>query len=312
MFDRIVWKPDRMLLGDLVFRLQHYSSENWDGGDHFLFYKIRGLVDQYGSFFRGHPHFLPEYVLELGTFDGGSAAFWFELFQPQKHVAIDWADREDSPYFRRYVESRNLSTRIKTFWKTDQSDKVKLRGIVASEFSVPLDLVIDDASHLYGPTKASFEALFPKLRTGGLYIIEDWAWGHWPEFIAPEHPWAGQEPLTKLVQELIEAAGTSQRLIASITVYQGFVSIERGQEIIEDAACFRLNDHIIKRPKWSFTTRMLNFPVRARRILSKRGLMKLVVTRIRSRLRIRTGRIEKVFSKKEIRKRTAATLPGSD
>ena len=38
----------------------------------------------------------------------------------------------------------------------------------------PLDLVIDDASHLYGPTMASFEVLFPRLRPGGLYVIEDW------------------------------------------------------------------------------------------------------------------------------------------
>jgi hypothetical protein len=54
---------------------------------------------------------------------------------------------------------------------------------VAHEFSAPLDLVIDDASHIYGPTKASFQALFPLLRPGGLYLIEDWAWAHWPRLL---------------------------------------------------------------------------------------------------------------------------------
>ena len=46
MFDRIIWKPDRALLDDLIFQLQHYLFEDWDGGDHFLFYKIKGLVDR--------------------------------------------------------------------------------------------------------------------------------------------------------------------------------------------------------------------------------------------------------------------------
>ena len=38
--------------------------------------------------------------------------------------------------------------------------------------------MIDDASHLYEPSLASFETLFPLLRPGGTYIIEDWKWEH--------------------------------------------------------------------------------------------------------------------------------------
>jgi hypothetical protein len=29
MFDRLVWQRDRMLLDDLVFRLEHYRSADW-------------------------------------------------------------------------------------------------------------------------------------------------------------------------------------------------------------------------------------------------------------------------------------------
>src|SRR5262249_33219395 len=142
--------------------------------------------------------------------DGGSVAFWHELLRPRKHVALDLRDREDNPYFRRYVESRGLSGRIETYWKTDQADQARLREIVARGFDGPLDLVIDDASHLYGPTRASFEVLFPMLVPGGLYIIEDWAWGHWPGVIGPDHPWAGEEPLTTLVVKLVEVVGTGR------------------------------------------------------------------------------------------------------
>lgn len=184
----------------------------------------------------------------LGIYDGGSSAFWYELFRPQKHIALDIKDQTDAPYFHHYVKSRNLDGRIKTYWKTDQADKARLRTIVETEFNGPLDLLIDDASHLYRQTRASFEALFPLLVPGGLYIIEDWAWDHWSEFSSPDHPWASEEPLTRLVVELIEAAGTSTQLISSILVYQGFVVVERGPQHVDKATYFNLEDHIIRRP----------------------------------------------------------------
>ena len=247
MFNRLVWQPDRMLLDDLVFRLEHYRSPDWNGGDHFRFYKIKELVDQYENFFSRRSDFRAKRVIELGIYDGGSTAFWFELFRPQKHVALDIQDQTDIPYFRRYVESRGLGGRIKTYWNTDQADKARLQTIVETEFESPPDLVIDDASHFYRQTRASFEALFPLLRPGGLYIIEDWAWGHLPEFIAPDHWWAGEESLTRLVVELIEAAGTSTQLILSMVIL-GFVVVERGPQQFDKAANFNLEDHIIRRP----------------------------------------------------------------
>jgi len=90
--------------------------------------------------------------------------------------------------------------------------------------------------------------LFPLLRPGGLYIIEDWAWGHCPKYIAPDHPWAGEEPLTRLVVELIEAAGTSSQLIWSIVMYRVFVVVEHGPQQLDKATHFNLEDHIIRRP----------------------------------------------------------------
>ena len=53
---------------------------------------------------------------------------------------------------------------------------VLARRVDAAFGNRPLDLVMDDASHLGPQTRASFETLFPRLRAGGLYIIEDWSW----------------------------------------------------------------------------------------------------------------------------------------
>lgn len=109
-----------MLFHDLVFRLEHYRNDNWElGDDCFSFYKIKGLVDQYERFVALRPAVRPRNIFELGMWDGGSVAFWYEVFAPSMLVGVDLLDRGDSPYFASYIESRNLQGRIKTYWKTD-------------------------------------------------------------------------------------------------------------------------------------------------------------------------------------------------
>jgi predicted O-methyltransferase YrrM len=251
MFDELVWYPDRMLLGDLVFRLEHYASDSWElGSECFLFYKIKSLVDQYAKFWSRRENFRARSILELGMWDGGSVAFWFEYFNPDKQVGVDLQQKEDSQYFKRYKSSRGLDQRIRTYWGTDQGDSARLREIVQAEFEGSLDLVIDDASHIYDLTKRSFEALFPLLRPGGLYVVEDWAWGHWSEFQAPSHPWFNQTPLTRLIFELVAAAGSwenkgaSESLISNISVFQGFAVVERGELPLTIPSEFRLEAFI--------------------------------------------------------------------
>jgi hypothetical protein len=247
MFERLTWLPDRALLGDLVFRLEESRNDRWElGDDCFRFYKNRQLVEQLDRFWSATA-FRPRRMLEIGIWDGGSTAFWYEHLQPERLVAIDLQDLEDSPYFRRYVTANGLEARLLTRWRTDQADRAAVREIVERDLGGELDLVIDDASHLYLPTRASFEVLFPLLPPGGLYIIEDWAWEHWPEFQDPGNIWAGEQGLTALVCELVAATGSSRTLVRSLAVYQGFVVIERGDSI-EDRHGFRLADHIRRRP----------------------------------------------------------------
>src|ERR1700681_4800024 len=115
-----------------------------------------------------------------------------------------------------------------TRWRTNQAERAALLEIVDRDLGGEVDLVINDGSHLLAPTRASFEALFPLLPPGGLYIIEDWAWEHWPEFQSADNFGAGEEGLTKLVSELVAATGTSRTLIRGMSVSEGFVAIERG------------------------------------------------------------------------------------
>lgn len=243
----MIWQADRMLLGDFVFRLEHGKSNSWElGEDCFAFYKTQRLVSQYQKFWAQVALEKPRHVMELGIWDGGSAAFWFEWFKPERLVAVDILQRGDSAYFRKYKTERGLSGRLRTHWGVNQADRARLIAIAENELDGEIDLVLDDASHIYEPTLASFEALFPLIRPGGFYVIEDWAWGHVPEFTKLDSRLARFKDPAPLVMEVIQAAGTSADVVSSVSVFKGFVAVERGPAKITQP--FALSRHIRKRP----------------------------------------------------------------
>jgi len=243
--EKLIWQKDRVICNDLVFRLEQSKDNNWELGEEcFVLYKPKDLIDQYERFFSTHQKFNPDNVVELGMWEGGSVAFWFEIFQPKKHIALDLQPRTDSPYFQKYVNDRGLQNRLRTYWHTNQADSGRLKEIVKHEFNhQPLDLVMDDASHYYELTKISFETLFPLIRPGGFYIIEDWAWWHWQGL---ENYYSDATPLSKLIFELVEAAGTSKDIIKNIVIYQSIVIVERGDVIIQELDDFKLDNYIYR------------------------------------------------------------------
>jgi hypothetical protein len=59
-----------------------------------------------------------------------------------------------------------------------QADPAFLRDLLSE--TGPPDLVIDDGSHISRDVIATFEALFPALGPGGLYVVEDLLTSYWP------------------------------------------------------------------------------------------------------------------------------------
>jgi len=249
VFDRLEWLPDRMLLDGLVFHLEEAERERPVApGSGFRFYKTRAQVEAFADFFGRRPELRPRRIVELGIWDGGSVAFWNELFGPDLHLAVDLDERGDGPDFLAWRDRRGLAERVRTHWGVDQGRRDLLFDLVRRELDGPIDLVIDDASHLHEATLASFEVLFPLLRPGGLYLIEDWSWAHWPEYQDPSHPWTRLNEPSILVGSLVEAAGSDERLIPSIHVERSFVAVARGPLEIADPLAFRLADHVRRRP----------------------------------------------------------------
>jgi hypothetical protein len=249
MFEKVEWLSDRALLNGLVLRLEHTRSEDWSGGGHFRFYKVDGLVNQYERFFMRRPEFKPKHIFELGIFDGGSIAFWMETLAPDALVAIDYTNREDSDYYKQWLANRGLKDRVHTYWNTDQADKPFMIELAQRHLGGRIDLVLDDASHLYKQSRASFEALFPLVSPGGWYMLEDWAWDHWPAWGDPQHVWAKETRLTDFVVELIELFGSRPDWISGIEIYDGFVIVERGRAVHDAAKPFSLDEMIIRRPQ---------------------------------------------------------------
>jgi len=46
----------------------------------------------------------------------------------------------------------------------------------------PFDIIIDDGSHVNEHVKTSFRSLFPYVRPGGLYVVEDLQTAYWPGY----------------------------------------------------------------------------------------------------------------------------------
>jgi len=236
-FSRLVWEGDQARLGNLSFLIEEHGSPIPEPpelpGPSFVLYKTRHIIDIYRAFWASVPEFWPQRIFEVGVWRAGSAVFFAELFRPDKLVAIDLERRSDlGPatirQLERWLSTDGRSDRVKFYWEIDQADKYQVLSIVRQEFAAPLDLVIDDASHLYLPSKRAFEALFPHIRPGGWYAIEDWSWHLNRAFQVASHPWATETPLMRLVEQLITVAGTNPAVIPAIRVAGQIAFVQRG------------------------------------------------------------------------------------
>lgn len=103
-------------------------------------------------------------ILEIGAGDGNSLRMWSEYFPNALIYAID--NRE----YCIHICGREIPRTeviLGDIIKFDTIDKIK--RIVGND----IDIIIDDASHMSNDMIIAFNGLFPLLREGGYYIIED-------------------------------------------------------------------------------------------------------------------------------------------
>ena len=233
MFENLEWNEVSVTLNGITFLLEGKAPPD-NGPNSLWLYKDAGFIAEYKRFFSGHPELQVENCVELGLWKGGSAVFWLELFNAKKLVGIDSNKEEGHPGLQDYIRSREARDRLRTYWCTNQADQPRLLAIMQEEFKGPLDLVIDDASHAYAPTKASFEVLFPLLREGGLYLIEDWPWQFSSHFRA-DFP-ASEPGLVPFISDLAELLVAAPLLIQQIDIRRPFFALQRGSLPADEAS----------------------------------------------------------------------------
>jgi predicted O-methyltransferase YrrM len=189
----------------------------------FVLVKTKRMLEFYESLART---FTAKNILEIGMFEGGSLVYLDKIFAPTRLVGID-ARRTPIAPLEQYIESH---PHIKTYYGRQQ-DAQPTRGAAQSNFPDGIDLVIDDASHLYDKTTATFLNLFPLVKPGGLYVIEDWSWAHTAPHQRPDAVWGDKAALTNLVFNLVVMTAVS-RVVDSVTVKENVVCISKGRGVL--------------------------------------------------------------------------------
>jgi len=185
----------------------------------------------------------PKRMIEIGIHDGGSTAYWQHKYGLVRLAAFDILPQ--AAVFARYLARNRLADAVRLHLGVAQTERERMRAAIVDDFAdAPVDAVIDDASHEYAPTKAAFETAFPFLRPGGVYIIEDWAWGHqqrWPREARADMPL-----MSPLLAELMLVCGHATGVIDRMEVNERFAVVWRGPAEISRER-FRLADHTIAR-----------------------------------------------------------------
>lgn len=99
---------------------------------------------------------------------GHSLRMWKSFFPFGKITSLDIYDKS-------FLEENRIK-----IYKGSQIDREHLKNIVLERGE--FDIIIDDGSHINDHVIKTFELLFPKLKNGGIYIIEDTQTSYWEEY----------------------------------------------------------------------------------------------------------------------------------
>ena len=215
------------ILFDLDISNDHYAKQS--SPEHFILLKTKTMIEDTRRVIGDKPI---KNVVDLGIYKGGSCVLYQELYHPEKLLAFDYSP-EPVTALTAYIENHGLQNSLKTYYGVDQSDAKTITSIIDKEFGTEsIDLIVDDASHLYEQTKASFNLLFPRLSNEGVYVIEDWGWAHWPgkDWQQSNNAYFDGKPaLTHLLLESVMACASNyEMLVKEVRVTGSAAYIIRG------------------------------------------------------------------------------------
>ncbi|CAL9406093.1 hypothetical protein [Streptomyces sp. enrichment culture] len=201
-----------------------YESDKWGGVHWFTGHydrHLRPLRDQAVRILEigigGYDDLLPS---------GASLKMWKRYFPRGLVFGVDIFDKSacDQP-------------RVKTL-RGRQDDPEFMRRV--AEEHGPFDVIIDDGSHINAHMRTSFSVMFPHLRNGGFYVIEDTFTSYWPGYGGHPEPGARPDTALEMVKGLIDSlhyeerpdgAATADyiaRNLVGLHAYHNLVFLEKG------------------------------------------------------------------------------------
>jgi hypothetical protein len=124
------------------------------------------VYDRHFSKYRG----TDVHIVEFGVFQGGSLQMWKEYFGPKARIyGVDI-----NPNCKQLEEAQVQ------IYIGDQADKVFLKSLADS---IPrIDILLDDGGHTMEQQINTFEALFPRIESDGVYLCEDIHTSYWRRY----------------------------------------------------------------------------------------------------------------------------------
>jgi demethylmacrocin O-methyltransferase len=204
------------------------------------------LAKLYGTDKTGHHWYTPHYMnhlkkfknrkiklLEIGVggyknpdVGGNSLRMWKKYFPFGKIYAIDIYDK-----------SSLQENRIKIYHgsQVDKDFLEKTSNEIGS-----FDIIIDDGSHLNEHMIETFKILFPKLKDGGIYAVEDLQTSYWEEYGGDSKNLNNPKTAMNFIKSLTDSLNYQEirdeeyketyfdKKIVSIHFYHNLVFIEKG------------------------------------------------------------------------------------
>jgi hypothetical protein len=149
-------------------------------------------------------------ILEIGVFRGASLLLWKEAFPKSKVYGID----KNTAIWKELLHGKKD---IKVFVGQQQDKKFLKEQVIPN---APFDIIIDDGSHWPKQQLATFEALWPHIKSGGFFVIEDLHGNYWDKMKGQNRIMT--ERIKKVVDEVND--GTE---IRSLTSYYNITFIEK-------------------------------------------------------------------------------------
>lgn len=157
---------------------------------------------------------------------GESLRMWYKYLPHAKLIGIDIHPKEG------IINDRT------EFWQGSQIDAGLLQAIIEREEGAERRVFIDDASHINPLTIATFEIVFPLLKSGDLYFVEDVHSSYWNEHGFEGDPVPGTKGttmqfFTRLTHQLnaehlkLEYINQYAQMIEFIHFYKEMIVIKR-------------------------------------------------------------------------------------